>query len=52
MSDIKKLKKVEDLGWEVLRTTGMIDGYGMIVSSRQLQQEKLKQDEQENCFGR
>lgn len=52
MGDIKKLKKVEDIGWEVLRTTGMIDGYGMVVSARELQLEKQKQEEQENSFGR
>ena len=52
MNDIKKLKKVEELGWEVLKATGMIDGYGMIISARELQQEKQKQEEQENYFGR
>ena len=50
MGDIKKLKKVEDIGWEVLRTTGMIDGYGMVVSARELQLEKQKQENRKEKY--
>lgn len=45
MSDIKNLKKIEDLGWEAFRATGDIGAYGMIVSSRELQKEKNRENE-------
>ena len=52
MADIKNYKKMEDLGWEVLRKTGDINAYGMIVSSRELAKEKMIQEEQEQSgFG-
>ena len=52
MSDIKNLKKAEDIGWEYFRRTGDINAYGMVVSSRELAKEKRFEQEQEsNGFG-
>ena len=51
MSKIKTLKHIENLGWEAFKATGDINAYGMIVSSRELQKEHQKEDEQTNGFG-
>ena len=51
MSKIVNLKQVENLGWQAFKATGDINAYGMIVSSRELQKEHQKEEEQTNGFG-
>ena len=48
MSDIKNLKKVEDIGWEFFKRTGDINAYGMAVSAREIAMKKRLEQEQEN----
>lgn len=50
MSKLKDLKRVEDIGWKAFEATGDINAYGMIVASRELQKEKI-QENQQNGFG-
>ena len=50
MSKIKDLKKVEDVAWKAFAATGDINAYGMIVASRELQREKI-QENQQNGLG-